>query len=234
MNFFATSPLFWNGPCMAVLQTSWSVATTEKGEGRKPERRNFGGSFLWCLSRDFRFFNAVGQLWTRRIGWSGSQGSLRSPWKSLVSLASLKSSKDFGIDLNAKNNIGSTAWHLACRNGQTETAQLLIQSSKEFGIDLNAKDNNGSTALHLACINGKTETVQMILKNWKEFGIDIKAQNNQGQTALDLINHHQGGIWNQIKKMLEKEFSQIDVTEPVFCDQQWNFRVFCSPFLDFF
>ena len=197
MNFFATSPLFWNGPCMAVLQTSWSVATTKKGEGRKPERRNFGGSFLWCLWRDFRFFNAVGQLWTRRIGWSGSQGSLRSPWKSLVSLASLKSSKDFGIDLNAK-------------------------------------DNNGSTALHLACINGKTETVQMILKNWKEFGIDIKAQNNQGQTALDLINHHQGGIWNQIKKMLEKEFSQIDVTEPVFCDQQWNFRVFCSPFLDFF
>ena len=123
---------------------------------------------------------------------------------------------------------------MACRNGQTETAQLLIQSSKEFGIDLNAKDNNGRTALHFACINGKTETVQMILKNWKEFGIDIKAQNNQGQTALDLINHHQGGIWNQIKKMLEKEFSQIDVTEPVFCDQQWNFRVFCSPFLDFF
>merc|ERR1712062_574988 len=100
------------------------------------------------------------------------------------------------------------------------------KSSKEFGIDLNAKNNYGRTGLHDACINDQTKTVQMILKNWKEFGIDIKAQDNQGPTALDLIWYRQGGIWNQIKKMLEKEYSQIDVTEPVFCDQQWNFRVF--------
>merc|ERR1712004_189252 len=111
---------------------------------------------------------------------------------------------------------GRTAWHWASYHGQTETAQLLIKSSKDFGIDLNAKDNRGCTALHEACINSKTETVQMILKNWKEFGIDIKAQNNQGQTALDLINHCKHGEWPQIKKMFEKEYSQIDVTEPVF------------------
>ena len=56
----------------------------------------------------------------------------------------------------------------------------------------------------------------MILKNWKEFGIDIKAQNNQGKTALDLINHREGEGEenNQIKKMLKKEYSPIDVTEP--------------------
>jgi len=54
----------------------------------------------------------------------------------------------------------------------------------------------------------------MILKNWKEFGIDIKAQNNQGQTALDLIKG-KGRKWNQIKKKLEKEYAQIDVTESV-------------------
>jgi len=122
----------------------------------------------------------------------------------------IKSSKDFGIDLNAKNIYERTAWHEACSNGQTETAQLLIKSSKEFGIDLNAKDDEGMTALHEACRYGQTETVQMILKNWKEFDIDIKAQNNQGQTALDLC-----GPWNQIKKMLQDEFSQIDVTESV-------------------
>jgi len=127
----------------------------------------------------------------------------------------IKSSKDFGIDLNAKDDDGWTAWHLTCSNGQTETAQLIIQSSKEFGIDLNAKDNRGRTAWHLACINGKPETVQMILKNWKEFGIDIKAQDNIGETALDLIRYWQGQEWNQIRKMLEEEFSQIDVTESV-------------------
>jgi len=124
----------------------------------------------------------------------------------------IKSSKDFGIDLNAKNDYGSTAWHLACYNGKTETAQLLIKSSKDFGIDLNAKNNSGWTGLHEACYNGQTETVQMILKNWKEFGIEIKAQDNDGKTALDLINEEEGQKWNQIKKMLEREYSQIDVT----------------------
>ena len=93
--------------------------------------------------------------------------------------------------------------------------EFIIQNSIDFGIDLNAKDNSGSTALHWACINGQTETVQMILKNWKEFGIDIKAQNNQGKTALDNISYREGGKWNQIKQMLETEYSQIDITESV-------------------
>jgi len=123
--------------------------------------------------------------------------------------------KKLDIDLNAKNDCGDTALHLACIDGQTETAQLIIKNSIDFDIDLNAKSDYGRTPLHWACINGQTETVQMILKNWKEFGIDIKAQNNQGKTALDIINHRRGEKANQIKKMLEKEYSQIDVTESV-------------------
>ena len=127
----------------------------------------------------------------------------------------IKNSKEFGIDLNAKNYNGSTAWHLACRNGQTETAQVIIQNSKKFDIDLNAKDDYGRRALHVACIYGRTETIQMILKNWKEFGIDIKVQNNNCKTALDIIDEEDGEEYDQIKKMLEKEYSKIDVTESV-------------------
>merc|ERR1712062_568248 len=127
----------------------------------------------------------------------------------------IKNSKNFDIDLNAKSNNGNTALHVACRDGQTETAQLIIQNSKEFGIDLNAKNNHGWTALHWACFYGRTEIVQMILKNWKEFGIDIKAQDNHGKTALDRIDEEDGEEYDQIKKMLEKEYSQIDITESV-------------------
>merc|ERR1712062_378931 len=127
----------------------------------------------------------------------------------------IQNSENFGIDLNAKNNRGETALHCACGNGQTETVQLIIQNSKNFGIDLNAKDDFGRTALHEACLNGETETVQMILKNCKEFGIDIKAQNDDGQTALDFIKNRDGELYNQIKKMLEKEYSKIDITESV-------------------
>merc|ERR1712062_78376 len=126
----------------------------------------------------------------------------------------LKNWKEFGIDLNAENNMGMTALHWACFYGKTGIAQLIIQNSE--GIDLNVKDNNGNTSLHLACRMCKTETVQMILKNWKEFAIDIRAQNNQGKTALDLIDHDmERGMWDQVKQMLETEYSQIDVTESV-------------------
>merc|ERR1711953_434580 len=124
----------------------------------------------------------------------------------------MQNSKDFGIELNAETNSGYTAWHLGCYKGHTETAKLIIQNSKEFGIDLNAENSDGNTAWHCACFKGHTETVQMILKNWKEFGIDIRAQDNEGRTALDFINHLEGENFNQIKNMLEKEYSQIDVT----------------------
>merc|ERR1711983_291978 len=119
------------------------------------------------------------------------------------------------FDMNSKDDIGWTAWHRVCHNGQTETAQLIIKSSKEFDIDLNAKDNNGWTALHWTCIFGRTETVQMILKNWKEFGIDIMAQDNDGKTALDRIDKKDGEEYDEIKKMLEKKYSPIDVTESI-------------------
>ena len=88
---------------------------------------------------------------------------------------------------------------------------------QDVGIDLNAKDNSGWTALHMACCHGQTETVQTMLNNWKEFGIDINAQINQSQTALDLINHYnyESQESNQIRKILIKEYSQIEVTESV-------------------
>merc|ERR1712062_668896 len=127
----------------------------------------------------------------------------------------IKNSKEFGIDLNAKANGGSTAFQMACINGQIETAKLIIKNLKIIDIDLNVKDNKGRTALHRSCFNGQTDTVQMILKNWKEFGIDIKVQNNNGETALDIIDEEDGEEYDQIKKMLEKEYSKIDVTGSV-------------------
>ena len=122
----------------------------------------------------------------------------------------IQSSTDYGINMNAKDEHGFTAFHKACYNGRIETAQLIIHNSKDFGIDLNAKDNFGNTALHKACFNCELETVHMILKNREEYGIDIKAQDNDGRTALDLINHREGEKFNQIKKMLEREYSMID------------------------
>jgi len=112
------------------------------------------------------------------------------------------------FDLNTKNNYGWTAWHLACSNGQTETAQIIINSSKDFGIDLNAKNNSGSTALHWACFKGKTETAQSLIKSSKEFGIDLNAKNNYGRTGL-----HDACINDQTKtvQMILKNWKEFGI-----------------------
>ena len=112
--------------------------------------------------------------------------------------------------MNAKSKGGWTAWHEACFCGQTETAQLIIHNSNDFGIDLNAKDNFGRPAWHMACWNGQIETVQLILKNWKEFGIDIKARKNE---ILERLKYErEGDEFEEITKMLENTYSQIDIT----------------------
>ena len=136
--------------------------------------------------------------------------------------------------------------HFATRNYQTckvsnswneSMERIALIFLQDVGIDLNAKDNSGWTALHMACYHGQTETVQTMLNNWKEFGIDINAQINQSQTALDLINHYnyESQESNQIRKILIKEYSQIEVTESV---QTWDlngttFSLALKKFIDF-
>ena len=104
----------------------------------------------------------------------------------------IKSSKDFSIDLNARDNtyLGSTALH-----------QL-------FGFD-NRRQNN------------KIRIIELMMKNWKEFGIDIKAQDNRGKTPLAQAKQCSGWGWGfepgfhagelkEIVEMLENEYSKMD------------------------
>ena len=126
------------------------------------------------------------------------------------------------FDMNDRLYIyGIPLFSLACGYGSTEIVRMMILCSKEKNIDLNARGRmpRGFTGLQMACIRGRTETVQVLLKNWREFGIDIKAKNGNNETALDIIKydkyddltHDERHV--QIKKMLEDEYAQIDVTE---------------------
>ena len=56
-----------------------------------------------------------------------------------IIFVNVKCSREFGIDLNAKENNGVTALHVACINGKTENVQLIIKNSEYFAIELIAK-----------------------------------------------------------------------------------------------
>ena len=139
---------------------------------------------------------------------------LRYPVHQAVKIGAVKLMKiifNTSFDMNVRTGNGQPLLHWACIFGQTEMVRMLISSSKEKGFDLNARNSYSETAFHVACDRGKTKIVQVMLKNWREFGIDIW----DNKTALDLIKHRCGEPYVQIKKMLEDEYSQIDVTESV-------------------
>lgn len=66
-----------------------------------------------------------------------------------------------GADINAVDNQGQTALHLAAKYGVTDKLKVLI----EAGSDVEITDKNGQTALMLATAAGEEESVQALLAN---------------------------------------------------------------------
>ena len=63
----------------------------------------------------------------------------------------LENSPKLKINLNQKNKEwGQTAFHLACSEGHSDIAEIIINNFVKLKIDLSATDNTDSTAFHLA------------------------------------------------------------------------------------
>ena len=71
--------------------------------------------------------------------------------------------REYDIDVNAeqKYNCKSTALHLACLDGNTDTVRMLINTANDTNLDLEAKCLN-STALELAILKDKYEIIDII------------------------------------------------------------------------
>eukprot|EP01121_Diplochlamys_sp_Union-15-3_P013521 TRINITY_DN4202_c0_g1_i1.p1 TRINITY_DN4202_c0_g1~~TRINITY_DN4202_c0_g1_i1.p1 ORF type:complete len:369 (-),score=47.20 TRINITY_DN4202_c0_g1_i1:164-1270(-) len=75
-------------------------------------------------------------------------------------------------DLEAKNQYGETALHLAARNGTLDLVSLLISQK----ANVNALDSSNETPLHIAARAGRKEIVSLLIEN----GADISLKGNDG------------------------------------------------------
>ena len=125
---------------------------------------------------------------------------------------------EWGADIDARNEGGRSALHIAAGYGHTEAVKALLAAGAdanlrdareetplhrpayfqhldcitalvEGGADLNAADENGNTPLHIAASMNRDRAAASLL----EAGADLEAVNAEGLTPLDLavINYHQ-------------------------------------------
>lgn len=107
---------------------------------------------------------------------------------------------DFGTDLNAKDEYGSTPLVVAITFGKDAAALALINA----GADIEVANQDGSTPLHTAAFFCRTEVVRALLDK----GANKEARNNMGATAYD------GAVapYEMIKpiyQMLEKQLGPL-------------------------
>lgn len=80
--------------------------------------------------------------------------------------------------VNARNDNGWTALHLAASHGHTEVVRMILDAQ---GVSVNAAANDGATALQVAALNGHKGVVKELLGTE---GIDLALEDNSGHTAL--------------------------------------------------
>ena len=124
-----------------------------------------------------------------------------------------------GVNVNARDNTGSTALMGAAWRGQTDAVKILLDKSADVNVrnfrtetalllaakqgnteivrllldknpDVNAKDDNGWTSLMWAAWGGHQDTAKVLLNR----GAEVRTRNNYAETAVTLAekkNHYE-------------------------------------------
>ena len=115
-----------------------------------------------------------------------------------VALALVKS----GINVNSRNESGTTALHYAAIRDHTETIRALLSA----GADVNVRDEDGRTPLSWAAMLGNTAGVLALLSA----GADVNARGGSGHTPL-----HWAAIWGNAEtaRVLAVAGDDVDVMD---------------------
>ena len=93
-----------------------------------------------------------------------------------------ENSVTLSIDLNAKEETGQTAFHLACGWDHFYLVKVIMENSDTVSIDLNAKDNRGHTAFNLACILDCPSIMELMLNTIdSKLKIDLEIERSQNR-----------------------------------------------------
>ena len=116
---------------------------------------------------------------------------------------------DAGADACLLTNDKENALHIACKEGQSSTVDLLIQHSKGLIASGNIR---GETPLHLACLSGRPESIYYLLK---ADGY-VRAKDAQGNTPLHSCARFSGKVvWEGLDQdNVEAEQTFREIVKP--------------------
>ena len=101
----------------------------------------------------------------------------------------LENAPHYLFEINAKNSIGWTALHIACRNSKTFSSEEMVDLLLRNGADPNAGANT-ETPLHLSSeysnYGSSLETVEALIRS----GADPNVKDGNGRTPLYLSSMH--------------------------------------------
>ena len=91
---------------------------------------------------------------------------------------------DFYTDPNKLCQSKMTAFHYACREGQAEIVDFLIENEETFKVDIHAHDCCKRTGLHWACLKGKVEIVKVFVKHSATKKLNLNVGHYSGATPF--------------------------------------------------
>ncbi|KCV67270.1 hypothetical protein H696_06308 [Fonticula alba] len=96
-----------------------------------------------------------------------------------------------GADINAVNDYGNAALHMACANSELEVVAFLL----EKGANVNLPNSSGNTPLHWASLVGSVEAVKLLLAA----GASASPRNFAERTPLkEALDHQHFGVCDLI------------------------------------
>ena len=110
---------------------------------------------------------------------------------------------DAGADIEAKDQIGYSPVHLACRSGTLAIVKMLVDA----GAGVHLRDNEGGTCLMLAGDSGYTDIVHY-LENLSQ--VDVKQTDRLDNTALEAAPEQGTATKEEVKALQEMMKSVMD------------------------